>query len=152
GVSLGLGYGFANGLRLEGALGQRGGELDVPNGINGVSIGTAAPAGYANVTDLMINGLYDFNKGGTVQPYIGLGVGGARIKAKATNRVNTVGDVTNALNGFSDKATGIAYQGLLGVGFKLTERMTMDVGYKYFTVEDLDFAGKNGGPGYNADY
>ncbi|KCZ98951.1 OmpA family protein, partial [Hyphomonas polymorpha PS728] len=151
GLSVGLGYGFANGLRLEGVLGQRGGDLDVPNGINGTLTGaTAAPAGYASVTDLMVNGLYDFNKGGSIQPYIGLGVGGARVDAKASNRTFAAGA---AANGFSDKASGIAYQGLLGVGFKLSERLTMDVGYKYFTVEDLNFDGKAGTAGsYDVDY
>ena len=42
-------------------------------------------------------------------------------------------------NGFSDTAAGVAYQALLGVGFALTDRLTLDVGYKYFTAEELEF-------------
>ncbi len=108
GAAVGMGYGFENGLRLEGVLGNRGGPLDVSPDVNGAIGGTLSRSGYASVTDLMLNGLYDFNKGGTVRPYIGLGVGGARVDAKASNRVAFVGDDGNALNGFSDKSTGIA--------------------------------------------
>ncbi|MFN3314534.1 MAG: outer membrane beta-barrel protein, partial [Hyphomonas sp.] len=60
GASVGLGYAFQNGLRLEGVFGQRGGDLDVSRTIGGTLPGSQVrPTGYASVTDLMINGLYD---------------------------------------------------------------------------------------------
>ncbi len=153
GGGLGFGYGFSNGLRFEAALGYRAGDLDATRLISGTLPGTTVnPRGYAAVTDLMLNGIYDFNSDGTVQPYIGAGIGGARIKAKVANRVTGTGSNLNARNGFSDEATGIAYQALAGIGFQMTERLALDLGYKFFVAEDLDFAGNHGRAGYTVDY
>ena len=153
GADVGLGYSYDNGLRFEGVLGVRGGDLEVPTVIGGTLPGTTInPAGNVSVTDLMINGLFDFNRDGTVSPYIGAGVGGTRVRAKAANRV--VGTVPNlsAANGFNDTAAGLAWQGLVGVGFKLSDRLTMDLGYKYFNAPELEFDGNHGGVDYDGDY
>src|SRR3990167_1139547 len=40
GGDIGLGYGYDNGLRLEGVIGYRGGDIDVATGINGTLPGT----------------------------------------------------------------------------------------------------------------
>ncbi len=42
---------------------------------------------------------------------------------------------------FTDSETAFAYQGLAGIGYSLSERLKLDLGYKYFAVEDLDFNG-----------
>ncbi|HAY05201.1 MAG TPA: outer membrane beta-barrel protein, partial [Hyphomonas sp.] len=153
GGSLGLGYGFDNGLRFEGVFGVRTGDLEVPNSISGTLPGTTvSPDGYVTVMDAMLNGIYDFNKDGTIRPYIGAGVGGTRVRAKATNRVTGTSPNLNAANGFADTAAGLAYQGLIGVGLKLSDRLTLDVGYKYFVAEELEFDGKHGGVDYAGDY
>ena len=139
GGQLGLGYDFDNGFRLEGVLGYRGGELDVPSdfapGVTGVA---SDPHGNLQIADFMLNGIYDFNRAGKIQPYAGLGIGAARLNAKASN-IN-VGSVGNwaAANGFSDTDTTLAYQGLLGLGYKVSDRLTLDVGYKYFVADDLE--------------
>jgi outer membrane protein OmpA-like peptidoglycan-associated protein/outer membrane protein W len=153
GAGVGFGYGLDNGLRFEGAVGYRGGDLDVSDTIGGTAPGTTVnPDGTAAIMDVMINGIYDFNKDGTIRPYIGAGVGGTRIRAKASNR--TVGAAPNlsATNGFTDTAAGLAWQGLAGIGFKLSDRLTLDLGYKYFTAEELEFDGKHTGPDYTVDY
>ncbi|MBI1252863.1 MAG: outer membrane beta-barrel protein [Hyphomonas sp.] len=155
GAGVGLGYGFDNGLRFETALGYRGGDLNPSRNIAGTvpaPAATVAPDGYLAVQDLFLNGLYDFNKDGAVRPYIGLGIGGARINAKASNRVSGTAPNLGARNGFSDKTTTMAYQGLAGIGFSLNDRLTLDLGYKYFTAEDLNFSGKHGGINYTGDY
>ncbi|MFN7164915.1 MAG: outer membrane protein, partial [Hyphomonas sp.] len=153
GGDLGLGYGFSNGLRLEGVVGYRGGDLDVSPDISGALPGTTVnPDGTISVMDLMINGLYDFNAGGTIRPYIGVGVGGTRVRAKATNRVVGASPNLSAANGFTDTAAGLAWQGLAGIGFQLSDRLTLDLGYKYFTAEELEFDGKHGGVNYDVDY
>jgi OmpA-OmpF porin, OOP family len=153
GAGIGFGYGYDNGLRFEGAVGYRGGDLDVSDTIGGTAPGTSVnPDGTVAVMDVMINGIYDFNKDGTIRPYIGAGVGGTRIRAKASNR--TVGAAPNlsATNGFTDTAAGLAWQGLAGIGFKLSDRLTLDLGYKYFNAQELEFAGKHTGPDYTVDY
>ncbi|HAE28164.1 MAG TPA: cell envelope biogenesis protein OmpA, partial [Hyphomonas adhaerens] len=147
GGQLGLGYAMANGVRLEGTLGYRGGDLDVPNDFApGLTAVTLAPAGNLQIADLMLNGIYDFNRDGKWQPYVGLGVGAARLSAKASNlQYGTAGNLA-AANGFNDSSTSLAYQGLLGLGYKVSDRLTMDFGYKYFaTGDDLSFDGVPGG-------
>ncbi|MEO1101644.1 MAG: outer membrane beta-barrel protein, partial [Pseudomonadota bacterium] len=82
-LGLGLGYGYANGLRLELGLSNRSGDLEpgsAPNGIPADDANftySAAADGYLQSWDLMLNGIYDFNRDGTIQPYIGIGAGAA---------------------------------------------------------------------------
>lgn len=153
GADVGLGYGFSNGLRFEGVLGYKSGDLDVTRTVSSVVPGlTVNPAGTASSVDLFLNGLYDFNSEGTVKPYIGVGVGGVRLDAKVANRVRGTGTNLSAANGFNDTATGLAYQGLAGIGFKMTDRLTLDLGYKYLSAQDLEFDGNHGGPAYDVDY
>jgi len=153
GAQGGFGYAYDNGLRLEGVIGYRGGDLTVSPTISGALPGTqVSPEGTAAIMDLMINGIYDFNADGTVRPYIGVGVGGTRIRAKASNRITGVAPNLSASNGFSDTAAGLAWQGLAGIGFALSDRLTLDLGYKYFTASELEFDGKHTSVAYDVDY
>lgn len=153
GAQGGFGYAFDNGLRFEGVVGYRGGDLTVSPTISGTLPGTqVSPEGTAAIMDLMINGIYDFNADGTVRPYIGVGVGGTRIRAKASNRITGVAPNLSASNGFSDTAAGLAWQGLAGIGFALSDRLTLDLGYKYFTASELEFDGKHTSVAYDVDY
>jgi len=107
----GLGYAFANNFRLEGELSHRDNEFE--------------PASQEiSSTALMINAYYDFNRGGRFEPYVGVGVG--------------MGNLDIATAGDED---GLAYQALAGVAIGLTERLDLDVGYRYFTIPEADFAG-----------
>ena len=135
GAQIGLGYGFGNGFRLETTFGYRGGELETSRVINGATVAAApsaiglayAPGGSGNVDiyDLMFNGLYDFNPNGAVQPYIGAGIGMAKVNARATNfraGVVTPGGIqTYDANGFNDDDSGLAYQALAGIGYDISE-------------------------------
>jgi opacity protein-like surface antigen len=153
GAQGGFGYAYDNGLRLEGVIGYRGGDLTVSPTISGALPRTqVSPEGTAAIMDLMINGIYDFNADGTVRPYIGVGVGGTRIRAKASNRITGVAPNLSASNGFSDTAAGLAWQGLAGIGFALSDRLTLDLGYKYFTASELEFDGKHTSVAYDVDY
>ncbi|RAN31024.1 hypothetical protein HY3_05345, partial [Hyphomonas pacifica] len=152
GADAGFGYGFDNGLRLEGVLGYGSGNIDVSGLFNPPATAFSGGSGYLQEASLMLNGLYDFNRQGALQPYVGLGVGFVRANAKANNLVFTNGTQSAAANGFSDTDTGLAYQGLLGLGYKVSDRLMLDVGYRYRVVEDLELAGYNGGIDYDASY
>jgi outer membrane protein OmpA-like peptidoglycan-associated protein len=110
-----LGYAWggesSTGFRLEGEASYRSNDLeDVP------STEATALAG-------MLNGYIDFNRGGKWQPYIGAGVGYAKVELEDS--------------GSSLDDSGVAYQGMAGVGIVLGPRTTLDIGYKYFRVNDL---------------
>jgi outer membrane protein OmpA-like peptidoglycan-associated protein len=114
---LGLGYAFMNGFRLEGELGHRFNQLqDTP----------AVFDGDVHVWSGMANLFYDFNRGGAIEPYIGIGAGAARVNASA--------------NGFGiqfeDEDTVVAYQALIGAAVSLGEQWDLDVGYRYFSAAD----------------
>ena len=151
----GLGYAYDNGFRLEGALTFRNSELGVPYELNGqgvyeagllpppLNVTVAAASGKAYGWDAMLNLYYDFNKGGRFQPYVGAGIGATEMNAQVNlyyllDNVNSTG---SAINGIDDSETAFAYQGLLGFGYELTERLTFDLGYRYFVADDLDYQG-----------
>ena len=139
---VGIGYGFSNGFRLEGEVAHR---------YNSIEPGASVqPGGNTQVYTAMLNGIIDLNQGGTVQPYFGVGIGAARVDANAAD-----GPPNPAVTRFFDDSdTALAYQGLLGIGFKASEQLTFDIGYRYLFVPNLEFAGRNGATArtYEADY
>ncbi|MGE3302264.1 MAG: OmpA family protein [Hyphomonadaceae bacterium] len=137
---LGVGYGLSNGFRLEGELGHRYNELETSAQI---------ASGGAHAWSYMINAFYDFNRGGSIQPYLGVGVGGATVVPDAVT--------PTASQILRTKDTGFAWQGLAGVGFALTPRLMLDVGYRYFAAPDLNVGGTSTVPpvtaaSYDLDY
>jgi outer membrane protein OmpA-like peptidoglycan-associated protein len=111
---LGVGRGFANGFRAEGELGYRSNDIeDFPGEVTALA--------------LMANLYYDFNRDGRWQPYIGVGVGGAQVEVDGG-----VGPIT-----FDSDDTVFAYQGLAGVAVGLSDRLSLDIGYRYFVAPDV---------------
>ena len=150
---LGLGYAFGNGVRIEGALGHTYNNIDPSRRIG--------PSGSAHAWTAMINALYDLNSGGAVNPYIGAGVGIGRVDAYASCAPRASGaapspDCNSAATAgiFDDSDTGFAWNLFAGLGFKLTERLTGDLGYRYTNIPNLTFAGRVGtaARNYEADY
>ncbi|MEQ1616880.1 MAG: outer membrane beta-barrel protein [Terricaulis sp.] len=123
-VDAGLGYAFANGFRAEAELARRDDEVDVGSQYYYLSSSDNVIA-----SSLMLNGFYDFNRGGSIQPYVGIGAGYAKV---------AIGEADDG---------NWAWQALAGVAIPLSERMSVDVGYRYFNVDDLDYPGVS-----DADY
>mgnify|MGYP003393474879 CR=1 FL=1 len=126
-VDAGLGYAFANGFRAEGELARRTDEVDVGQPYYEEYYSSSNDNVIAS--SLMLNGFYDFNRGGAVQPYVGIGAGYAKVQIGEADDSNW------------------AWQALAGVAIPLSERMSLDVGYRYFNVDDLDYPGVS-----DADY
>lgn len=142
-ADVGIGYGFSNGFRLEGEVAHR------YNSIEGGP--TVQNGGNTQVYTALINGIIDLNQGGAVQPYFGAGIGIGRVQADAADGPANNKAVTAF---FDDSDTGVAWQGLLGIGFKATEQLTFDIGYRYLFIPNLEFAGRNGATArsYEGDY
>jgi OOP family OmpA-OmpF porin len=109
-----VGYGFGNGLRLELELGYRDNDVDSVRGVTSAS-------GSTNVWSAMVNALYDVPTGWVVNPYIGAGIGYARVKADGITASPTV-TVDDSDNVF-------AYQGIVGA-----------LDYRYFATLDPEFS------------
>lgn len=120
-----FGYAFQNGLRLEGELGSRYSEMDE---VSVSGYGTGEIEGDVTTTSMMANVFYDFMPAEKVSPFVGAGLGFANIEAD----IDHYGD---------DDDTVLAYQLAAGVSFSVTQRLKIDVQYRYFATEDPDFNG-----------
>lgn len=139
GGALALGYAFENGFRTEAELGKT--TADFANK------GVSSTLGSQTTWTAMLNGLYDFNRDGKVNPFVGAGVGMARVKVLASSY-----DQANASSPLlalsrmsaahiSDTDSGFAWQLIAGLGLKLTDQLSADLSYKWLNVPDLSFAG-----------
>lgn len=86
----------------------------------------------------MVNGLYDFNRGGKLNPYLGLGLGVARtnvsLAAAMPSGTKLIGD---------DSYNSIAYQGIAGVSYNVNEKVSLDLKYKYLYSNDIKLQGNS---------
>lgn len=123
GIVGGLGYAFGNGFRVEGALGY------TRQGIASISAASAAAnLGDAIYSELMLNGYYDFRRGKRFQPYVGLGVGAARLSYKGTSVTSGSG-----LQQVRDSDIHPAGQVILGMGWWIGRKVFASLEYNYVT-------------------
>ncbi|MBM3582627.1 MAG: OmpA family protein [Alphaproteobacteria bacterium] len=134
-AALSAGWAYGNGVRSEIEIGHRRNDVD---SITGVTNGT----GHARAWSGMLNVLYDFNTNSPFTPYIGGGIGMARVDGKGS----AVG--TTSVN---DSENAFAYQGIVGVGYRLNENATLFTDYRYFATRDLDYITADG-RSVDADY
>ncbi|MBQ9271317.1 MAG: porin family protein [Alphaproteobacteria bacterium] len=72
---------------------------------------------------LMFNAYYDFNTKTSFTPYVGFGLGGARMKLSGGDR--------------AIHQTELAWQLGLGVAYEINEHFTADLGYRYIDYGDF---------------
>ncbi|MGB0748471.1 MAG: OmpA family protein [Magnetospiraceae bacterium] len=113
-----LGWGYDSGLRGEVELGFRNNNIDSING-------TALTTEDVSVLSLMGNLLYDFDLDSSLTPYLGLGVGAAKINTDTPL--------------FDDSDTVLAGQAIAGVNYAVTEQLNLFLDYRYFITADPDF-------------
>jgi opacity protein-like surface antigen len=111
-----VGYDF-DGFRVEGAVGYQ--ENDYTNDTLGASL-----------LSVMANGYYDFNAGEGFKPYVMAGLGIAHIIAD---------DDPIYPDPWLDE-TYFAWQLGAGVGYEVSENITIDVGYRYLKPEGIECA------------
>lgn len=116
-----VGYRFGNGIRVELEGAYRDNDVD---SIAGVAGGT----GEVSAASLMMNLLYDFDLGGVWKPYLGLGLGGARVDADSVRPIG--GGVID------DDDNVLAYQGIAGIAYQVSEAVQLFADYRYFATED----------------
>jgi OmpA-OmpF porin, OOP family len=141
-VSGAIGYATESGFRVEGELSHR------KNGLKASP--TLDPGGKLNATSMMLNGFYEF--GGSeakIRPYLGVGAGVAFAKLRAENNAPLLPVSIN------DKSTSLAYQGMAGVAVKMSDKLAVDVGYRYFVAPKIKGAALSPPAGptpFDADY
>ena len=136
------GYEFQSGLRLEGELVYRRHDLN-----SATSAGVTSPThGSLDNLAIMGNALYDFNNATKFTPYVGAGVGAARLHLDDFNSVGSPG--------LSASDWRLAYQGIAGVRYTIDQNWSASLDYRYFATTDPRFSGTAGGvpSGLKTDY
>ncbi|HRD29965.1 MAG TPA: outer membrane beta-barrel protein, partial [Caulobacter sp.] len=116
-----LGYRLTPNWRLEVEGGWRPGELQSP---------PFDATGDAEVISLMGNVIYDFMPDSVMHPFIGVGAGAAR---------GQLGVLLVPFVAVDDEDVTWAWQGIAGLTAKASDRMNVDLTYRYFQTGDFDF-------------
>ena len=105
------------------------------HGDRDIAAGLAAPLGgiahsSVQTTTLMFNGYYDIAKFDRITPYVGAGVG------LAHNRMDDVSFTGNTLANVisGDSRWSLAWSLMAGVGVQVSDRATLDFGYRYIDM------------------
>lgn len=131
------GYAWGNGLRTELEFGYRDTDVD------SVSPGGLEGDGSVNALSAMANVLYEFDFGIGLKPYLGAGIGIARVEAE---------DVTAAGVGVTDDGdVSWAWQGIAGAAYGVSDNLDLTVDYRYFQAPDVQL-GLAGGLEGDTDY
>jgi opacity protein-like surface antigen len=127
-------------IRLEGAISYQKNDLDTWN-VTSVTLGGTTFSGIAvpltmkgdiSTLGFMINGWYDFDTGTKWVPFIGGGVGIAKVNID-------VESILGVATTYDESDTVLAYQFGAGIGYKLTPTVTANLSYRYFGTGDLEF-------------
>ncbi len=123
-----LGRELGNGFRTELELGYREHDVDKALGVTAT--------GEMRTFSAMVNGIYDIPVDGRLRPYVGVGLGYARVKADGIAPVSTTA--------IDDTQDAFAAQALAGVELMISETVGLGVGYRLFAAPGLDYFAANG--------
>lgn len=131
GLALGVavGYGFASNVRIEGEVAYQENDLEKVS-LFGLD---ADLTGYTSSLALLLNGYYDFKNASPFTPFIGGGLGMAKVE------INDLNFPGSGVSGVDDDDTVFAYQFGAGVAYAVNEQVSIDVKYRYFGTSDLEF-------------
>lgn len=99
------------------------GDLGIP-----VSSLVRAGAGEIKTTSVMINGFYDFDLGGDITPYIGLGIG------NASSDVSFAPSNTPIVN---DDDSGFAWQAIVGADYAVSDTISVFGNYRFYSADEI---------------
>jgi len=129
-----VGYAYGNGLRTELEVGYRQANSDSITNPN--SAAALAAAKRYGVLNSMVNVIYDMDINLPLTPYVGVGVGYARIWAKELAIGNNASAVLNATD---ESAGAFAYQGIAGVSYAIAPHWAATLDYRYLSTTEADF-------------
>ena len=111
-----FGYYLNKSFRLEGELTYRGNSID--------DVGGVPVPDKLSSTALMANAYYDFTMAGPWTPYVGGGLGAARVNFQSAADVRDI---------------VLAYQAILGLAYNVTPNTIVALDYRYFGVDTPTF-------------
>lgn len=133
---IGGGYDFGM-FRLEQTIGY----TDLKLNRDRAEAGGFLADGRAKMFTMSVNGYVDIPLGRVFVPYVGGGVGVARVDAD----LSRVDAVTGAGSSYSGKDWGLLWHADAGLGIKVSRKATVEVGARYTRVSSLAFDGQSDG-------
>ncbi len=136
GVSAALGYRYGENMRAEAEVlyGKNSVDTLTDTAVNGGNSENAG--GRVSTLALMANGYYDFKTNTAIVPYVGAGIGVAKI---SVNDVSAPGfTVTN------DSDNVLAWQFKAGVSYPVSKRTDVTFGYRFFDTRRLSLVSDDG--------
>lgn len=132
---IGGGYDLG-GFRIEGTVGYTRTVVDEEQN---------SPAGFdlsgrQKSLDLGVAAYADFNRAGTVRPYVGGGIGASRVDMQ----VASVSNASTAGSGINDRDWGFRWHLDAGVGLQVAQNTMVELGARYTRTSSLRFDGQNG--------
>ncbi|WP_337185473.1 outer membrane beta-barrel protein [Phenylobacterium sp.] len=160
-----VGYQLTDNWRVELEVGYRGGDFDSVNGVNQAVIGLCtpgvvrtaaapgcgAPDGDISSWTFMGNIIYDFLPGSTISPFLGAGIGANHVSVDVVGQFSNVTGAITAANPaiqnltIDDSDTAFAYQGIAGLAWRVTDKLRVDLTYRYLSGGDIDFVSTGSG-------
>ncbi|MGO8916470.1 MAG: OmpA family protein [Stellaceae bacterium] len=136
------GYDFGGLFRAEGEIGYHHHDIKsltiVNDGGLGASLGTgsltgasANPGGSISAVSFMLNGIVDLLPRWRVSPYVGAGFGGADVMLNQVKVANTTI--------VDDSDLVPAFQGIAGIGGRISPHVSLALDYRYFRTVDPSF-------------
>lgn len=120
------GYAFGNGLRTEVDIAYANADVGSITGAGG-----SGSTGDVSAMSAMANLFYDFETGTPVVPYVGGGLGFARIAFDGVSRVGN--------SRIDDQDNVFAYQGIAGAGYRLNGALALFADYRYVATNEPSF-------------
>lgn len=120
-------------FRVEGEISYQANDVDSVS-ISG--LGSVPVNGDVSALTFLVNGYYNFATGGPLTPYITAGLGYSKVEADSD-----VGSEDDNL---------FTYQLGVGVGYAMSETVTLDLRYRYLGFEDFESSGYD--PDFIANY
>ncbi len=127
---VGCSWGGSRGIRVEGVIGMHGDRKLTGNVPSVWGPNQAIEANVRSYT-AMLNAYRDLGNYAGFVPYIGAGVG---LAFNDVDKVDAVGASWSSWHTFSGANVSLAWSLMAGVGYQLTDRAILDVGYRYLNL------------------
>ena len=116
-----VGYMMEN-FRVEGEISYQTNDFDNISGPGG----SFPVDGDISALTFLVNGYLDFDTGGPMTPYITAGIGYSNVEA--------------SIEGGSEDDNVFTYQLGVGLGYAMSETVTLDLRYRYLGAEDFEYS------------
>jgi opacity protein-like surface antigen len=131
---LGAGYSFGM-FRLEQTVGYTG---ITPRNLTS---GNYTGSGRTNALTLAVSGFVDIPTGTRFSPFLGAGVGAARVQS----HLSRVDEGTGNDSSYDGNKFGLLWHADAGVGYRISQHLTAELSGRYTSISNLSFDGQSNG-------